>query len=77
MIGLIQPLDGLQHSAAQFNQAASNITRATLPSSTGQDSADLSTAAVSMIQGRNSFDANTKVIKAVDEMDKTLINAIA
>jgi len=77
MIGLIQPLDGLQHSAAQFNQAAGNIARATLPSSTSQDSVDLSTAAVSMIQARNSFDANTKVIKAVDEMDKTLINAIA
>ncbi len=76
MLGLSQPLDGLQHAAAQFNQAASNITRATLPSSSGQDTAELSTAAVAMAQALNSFDANTKVFKTVDEMDKTLINAI-
>jgi flagellar basal body rod protein FlgG len=76
MLGLIQPLDALQHSASQFNQAAGNITRATLPSSTGQDYVSLSSAAVSMVQARNSFDANTKVIKTVDEMDKTLIKAV-
>jgi flagellar hook-associated protein FlgK len=29
-----------------------------------------------MVQARNSFDANTKVIKTVDEMDKTLIKAV-
>jgi flagellar hook protein FlgE len=76
MIGLIQPLNGLLHSAAQFNQAASNITRATLPTSSGQDTVELSTAAVSMAQAKNSFEANTKVFKTVDEMDKTLINAV-
>ena len=76
MIGLIQPLNGLLHSAAQFNQAASNITRATLPTSSDQDTVELSTAAVSMAQAKNSFEANTKVFKTVDEMDKTLINAV-
>jgi flagellar hook protein FlgE len=76
MLGLIQPLDALQHSAAQFNQAASNITRATLPSSSGQDTVSLSSAAVAMAQARNSFDANVKVFKTVDEMDKTLIKAV-
>ena len=76
MLGLIQPLDGLLHSAEQFNQAASNITRSTLPSPSGQDTAELSTAAVAMAQARNSFEANTKVFKTVDEMDKTLINAV-
>jgi flagellar basal body rod protein FlgG len=76
MLGLIQPLDGLQSSAVQFNQAASNIARATLPTSSGQDTVSLSSAAVSMAQARNSFDANTKVFKTVDEMDKTLINAV-
>jgi flagellar hook protein FlgE len=37
---------------------------------------ELSTAAVSMAQAKNSFEANTKVFKTVDEMDKTLINAV-
>jgi flagellar basal body rod protein FlgG len=76
MLGLIQPLNGLQQSAAQFDQAASNVVRATLPTSSGQDTVSLSTAAVSMSQAKNSFDANTKVFKTVDEMDQTLINAI-
>jgi flagellar hook protein FlgE len=74
MLGLLPPLEGLLHSAAQFNQAASNIARATLPGSGGQDSVDLSTAAVALLQSRNSFDANTKVIKTVDDMNQTLIN---
>jgi flagellar basal body rod protein FlgG len=76
MLGLIQPLDALQQSVAQFNQAASNFVRATLPSSNGQDTVNLSTAAVALVQARNSFDANTKLIKTVDEMDKTLFNAV-
>ena len=76
MLGLIQPLDALQHSAAQFNQAASNITKATLPSASGQDTVSMSSAAVAMAQARNSFDANVKVFKTVDEMDKTLIKAV-
>ena len=55
MLGLIQPLDALQHSAAQFNQAASNITKATLPSSSGQDTVSLSSAAVAMAQASQQF----------------------
>ena len=76
MLGLIQPLDGLQSSAAQFNQAANNVVRATLPNSSGLDTVSLSSAAVSMTQAKNSFEANTKVFKTVDEMDKTLINVM-
>lgn len=76
MLGLLQPLDGLQHSAAQFTQAANNVVRAALPTSSGQDTVNLSTAAVSMTQAKNSFDANTKVFKTVDAMDKTLLNAV-
>jgi flagellar hook protein FlgE len=37
---------------------------------------DLSAAAVALMQSKNSFDANTKVIQTVDEMDQTLINTI-
>jgi flagellar hook-associated protein FlgK len=76
MLGLIQPLDALQNSAAQFNQAANNVVRATQPTSSGQDTVSLSSAAVSMSQAKNSFDANTKVFKTVDAMDKTLLNAV-
>lgn len=76
MLGLLPPLEGLLHSAAQFNQAANNFVRATLPAQGGKDTVDLSTAAVALLESRNSFDANTKLIKTADEMDQTLINAV-
>lgn len=78
MVGLTPPLSGLQNSMAQFDQAAINFTRATEPEppSGGQDSADLSTAAVSMVEARNSFDANSKVIQTVDNMNKAVINMV-
>jgi flagellar hook protein FlgE len=76
MLGLVPPLDGLQHSAAQFNQAANNVVRATLPAQGAKDTVDLSAAAVAMLQSRNSFDANTKLIKTANEMDSALINAV-
>ena len=48
-----------------------------LQSGSGQgDQVDLSTEAVALIQSRNSFEANTKVIQIADEMDKTLLNAV-
>jgi|HubBroStandDraft_3_1064219.scaffolds.fasta_scaffold54565_2 hypothetical protein len=78
MLGLTPSVNGLQNSLAQFDQAANNFTRATEPTPTsgGQDSVDLSTAAVAVVQARNSFDANTKVVETMNEMTKTLINTI-
>ena len=76
-------LEGMSRAETQLNQAAGDIARATttdpaipVPRVNG-DIVDLSASMVSLLQSRNSFDANTKVIKAVDEMDKTLIKAIA
>ena len=76
MSGLISPLTGLQNSLAQFDQAASAISRATLPAANSPDVVDLSAAAVALLQSKNSFEANTKVIKAADQMDQALLNMI-
>ncbi len=76
MLGLLPPLEGLLHSAAQFDHAAANIAQASLPGANRQDTVDLSAAAVALIQSRNSFDANTKVFKIVDEMSRSLINTL-
>jgi flagellar hook protein FlgE len=76
-IGQTQALQGLQRSEAQFNQAASNIARAPFSSATPQgDQVDLSTQAVALLTAKNSFEANTKVLKVDDEMTRTLLNAI-
>lgn len=37
---------------------------------------DLSAAAVALIESSNNFEANIKMIKAVDEMTKTLIDSV-
>jgi len=80
MIGMTQALQGLARSEAQFNGAAQKIAQWPVSQpqpGTGQgDQVDLSAEAVALIQSRNSFDANTKVIKAADDMDRSLLNAI-
>ena len=76
MTGLMPPVTGLLHSLDQFNQAAGHIAKETVPGSNAQDTTDLSAAAVALVQSKNSFDANTKVVEVADEMDKALINMI-
>lgn len=75
MVALTYALDGLARSQSQLNQAAFEIARApaALP---GGDSVDLSSAAVALLQARNSFDANTKVIKIADQLDKILLDMV-
>ena len=38
------------------------------------DQVDLSTEAVALLQSKNSFEANTKVVKVADQMDRTLLD---
>ena len=76
MTGLMPPVTGLLHSLDQFDQAASQIAKETVPGSNTEDTSDLSVAAVALVQSKNSFDANTKVFEVADEMDKALINMI-
>ena len=75
MLGFTTALEGLANSEAQFNQAAQQIAKVPV-AATGQDTVDLSAAAVALIQARNNFDANTKAIKVGDEMQQYLLNAI-
>ncbi len=41
-----------------------------------QDTVDLSAEMVNMLQARNSFDANVKVAKAADEMDRSTLSML-
>ncbi len=75
MIGFAASLDGLAKAEAQFNQAAQQVARVQV-AATGQDTVDLSAAAVALIESRNNFDANTKAIKVGAEMEQYLLRAI-
>jgi flagellar hook protein FlgE len=74
MVQLTSALTGLHTAQAQFNAAASKISRAPVTSGPGSDSVDLSAAAVALLQSRNNFEANTKLVKAADEMERALID---
>jgi flagellar basal body rod protein FlgG len=67
---MIQSVQGLQRSEAQFNQVAQKIAQ---PPS---DSVDLSAQAVALIESKNSFEANLKALKVSDEMTQTLLKTI-
>ena len=69
-------LAGMSRAETQLNHAAGDIARATTVSPPAVDIVDLSTSMVSLLQSRNSFDANTKVFKVADEMQKSLLNVI-
>jgi len=67
MVGLTSALEGINRSEAQFAQLP--------PAQPAQsDQVDLSAEAVALIQSKNSFEANTNVLKVADELDRTLMD---
>ena len=75
-------LEGMSRAETQLNQAAGDIARSTTIDATpvvprvSGDIVDLSAPMVSLLQSRNSFDANSKVIKVADEMQKSLLDVV-
>jgi hypothetical protein len=79
MVALTQALQGLSSSQAQFDVAAGQIARSPLADQgkvAPQDQVDLSTALVALLQSRNSVEANLKVLKTADEMEKKLLDVV-
>ena len=78
MVAMTQALQGLARSEAQLNGVAQKIAQLpVLPFGNGTgDQVDLSAEAVALIQARNSFVANTKMIKVADEMQKMLLDVV-
>ena len=70
---LSSALEGMSRAEAQLNRAASDIARAPVE---GEDTVDLSAAIVALLESRNNFEANTKMLKTVDEMDRSLLNIV-
>ena len=76
-IGSITSLQGMQSAETRFNQAAQSIANwPSPPSSTPQDTVDLSQQAIALIQAKNSFEANTAALKVGDEMTESLLKSI-
>ena len=74
MVGLTNALEGMARSEAQFNRAADKIARLPLAQFGQGDQVDLSAEAVALLQAKNSFAANTRVVQVADQMEQTLLN---
>ena len=74
MVGLTNALQGLTRSEAQFNSAADRIAQLPPAQPKQGDQVDLSSEAVALLQSKNSFEANTKVVKVADQMEQTLLD---
>jgi len=72
MIDFSTPLAGMERATTDLNKTVSKIADLSTPG----DSVDLSSEMVSLIQSRNDFDSNTKVVQTEDEMTKSLLNMI-
>ena len=74
MIDFSQPLQGMNQALNSLNTTAQRVAQE--PFAAPQDSVDLSTDMVNLIQARNDFAANAKVFRTGDEMAKTLLNML-
>jgi flagellar basal body rod protein FlgC len=73
---------GLQAANEMFEQAAAGVIRAAAPPSSsdapaaGIDTVELSTAMVSMLEARTSFEANVRVFQTADEMSRSTLDVL-
>jgi len=69
----------MQSATNLLNKTANNIAR--LPASVSRDAdgdtVDLSADMVNLLQARNDFAANTKVVHVADEIQQSTINILA
>ena len=68
-------LGGLNQAQTNFETAARRI--ASVGSGAPEDSVDLTSSIVSLIQAKNDFAANLKTVKVADEMQRTALDLLA
>ena len=69
-------LSGMQQAQGAVEQVAGRLAKAAGPPPSG-DRLDLSSEMVALIQARNEFQTNARVVKTGDDMQKTLLNLLA
>jgi flagellar basal body rod protein FlgC len=79
MADLSIPSQGMTRASADFDRAASKIARA--PSSTAQtgfpqDTVELSTSTVDLLQAKSDVEANTRTFRISDEMNRTVLDMV-
>ncbi|MCU1238233.1 MAG: hypothetical protein JWP63_6200 [Candidatus Solibacter sp.] len=68
-------LSGMQQASSTLEKAAGKIAKATDPAAV--DQIDLSSEMVALLDARNQFQTNARVIQTGDDMQKTMLNLLA
>jgi flagellar hook protein FlgE len=68
------PLAGMSAAEGSSDRAATRI--ANIAGNMGGDSVDLSAGVVALIEARNNFAANVKVVQAEDQMTRSLYELV-
>jgi flagellar hook protein FlgE len=68
-------LGGMQNAAGSLEKSAGKIAKAADPATA--DAIDLSSEMVALLDARNQFRTNARVIQTADEMQKTTLNLLA
>lgn len=68
------PLAGMQQAEASLNQTAGRV--ASMGVTAPGDSADLSAEMIAMLEAKNDFAVNTKVVQADDQVTRSTLNLL-
>ncbi len=69
-------LGGLQQAEDQVDRTASLLARSPFSTGAPQDQVSLSDAAVSLLEGKASYQANLDSIKVADDMQKSALSLV-
>ncbi len=69
-------LGGLQQAEDQVNRTGSLLARSPFSTGEPQDQVSLSDAAVSLLEGKASYQANLDSIKVTDDMQKSALSLV-
>ncbi len=73
MIDFSTPLSGMERASSEVNKVATKVAALGTPG----DTVDLSTETVNLLQAKNDFAANAKVVSAEDRMTKSVLDIVA
>ena len=74
MIDFSTPLAGLNRAEATLNKSAAKI--ASYGVDSGGDTVDLSAEMIALLEAKNTYAANTKVVEAQNQMAKNLVSLL-
>ena len=74
MIDFSTPLAGLNAATTSLNKVAQNI--ANYGADAPVDTVDLSSDAVALLQAKNDFIANLKVVQTVDQLTRSVLSIL-